>query len=128
MYTIVHKTRTAEISFEESSYILIKLLPGSVIDEADALDNLLVIKNLSKGEKQLKLIDVRGKIILTDKAKEVSKNNVSQKNTIARAYLVDSFLNIVLRSFFESFNQSEIPQKFFTKKEDAIKWLMEFKK
>ncbi len=128
MYTIVHKTRTAEISFEEESYILIKLMPCSIIDDADALDNLLVIKNISKDDKYLKLLDMRGKITLTDKAKEVSQKNVSDKTTIARAYLVDSFLTTVLQSFLENFSRSEVPQKFFTKKEDAVKWLLEYKK
>lgn len=128
MTATIHKTRTAEISFEEDSYVYVKLIPNSVIDEADALDNLLVIKTISGNSKQLKLIDSRGKITLTPKAVEVSKKNVSDKNTLARAYLVDSFLSTVLRSFFESFQRSEIPQKFFTKKEEAVKWLLTFKK
>ena len=48
-------TRTANISLEKEGYIKISILPGSVIDIEDALDNLLVIKNLSERKKMLKL-------------------------------------------------------------------------
>jgi len=40
-------TRTAEISLEKEGYIKIKIVPFSVIDEDDALDNLVVVKNIS---------------------------------------------------------------------------------
>jgi hypothetical protein len=124
MVTTMYKTRTAEISLENEGYILIKLLSDVIIDDADALDNLLVIKNLSGNEKQLKLVDIRGDVVLTPKAKDVSKNLVANKNTIARAYLVDSFLTGLLKTFFESFTKPAVPQKFFTNKEAAVKWLL----
>ena len=121
-----YKTRTAEISLEKAGYIKIKVIAGSVIDEADALDNLLVIKNLSANQKKLKLVDLRGKWKFTTKGKEVAKKNSSVKNTIARAYIIDSLLTKIMMKFFESFTRPDVPQMFFTNEKEAIKWLLQF--
>ena len=51
-------TRTAEISLDKRGFMKIKILPDSIIDVEDALDNLLVIKSFSSGKKILKLIDL----------------------------------------------------------------------
>ncbi|MBK7666549.1 MAG: hypothetical protein IPJ32_03910 [Sphingobacteriaceae bacterium] len=44
-------TRTAKISLEKEGYIKIQMLPDIIVDAEDALDNMLVIKNLSDGKK-----------------------------------------------------------------------------
>ena len=121
-------TRTAKISLEKEGYIKISILPGSVIDSEDALDNLLVIKNLSGGKKMLKLVDARGKWSITSAAKKVSKKNVSPENTIARAYIIDSFLTKVMFNFFKSFTKSNTPEDFFNDEREALDWLLSFKK
>ncbi len=121
-------TRTAKISLEKEGYIKISILPDSIIDTEDALDNLLVIKNLSEGKKMLKLFDARGKWSMTSEAKKVSKKNVSPENTVARAYIIDSFLTKVMFNFFRSFTRLEVPEDFFNNEQEAIDWLLSFKK
>ena len=120
-------TRTAEITLDKRGFIRFSVLPDAVIDAEDALDNFLVIKTLSGGKKMLKLVDVRGKWKITKAAKEVSKKNVSPDNTIARAYVIDSFITKFLLSFFRSLNAQVVPQEFFTNESEAIKWLLAFK-
>ena len=122
------KTRTAEISLEKEGYIKIKIIAGSIIDEGDALDNFLVLKNLSNNQKKLKLIDLRGQWKFTSKGKETAKKNGSAKNTIARAYIIDSLLTKILMKFFDSFTRPDVPQLFFTNEKEAVKWLMSLKK
>jgi hypothetical protein len=117
-------TRTAKITLERGGYIKIKMLCGALVDTEDALDNLLVIKNLSEGRKTLKLVDIRGKWSITPEAKKVSKKNFTSENTIARAYIVDSYLTKVLLSFFQSFSNQEIPEEFFNHEDEAIAWLL----
>ena len=117
-------TRTAEINLDKRGFMKIKILPDSIIDVEDALDNLLVIKSFSEGKKTPKLIDLRGQWKMTKEAKEVSKKNVSAENTIARAYIIDSYLTKVMLSFFQSFQSKELPQQFFNSEEDAIQWLL----
>lgn len=121
-------TRTARITLEREGYIKVKMLSGAVVDDEDALDNLLVIKNLSGGEKTLKLIDIRGSWSITPEGKKVSQKNFSAENTIARAYIVDSFLTKVLLSFFQTFSRKEVPEEFFNHENEAITWLLSHKK
>lgn len=124
MSMIKQITRTAEVSIDEQGFLRFKIIEGSVIDEEDALDNLLVIKNISGNKKMLKLIDLRGKWKMTKTAREVSEKNVSPKNTIARAYVMDGFLTKLLFKFFKSFSSDECPQAFFTNEDKAIEWLL----
>ena len=117
-------TRTAEVSIDKQGFLRFKIIEGSVVDEEDALDNLLVTKNISENKRMLKLIDLRGKWKMTKKAREVSEKNVSAKNTIARAYIIDNFLTKLLLNFFRSFSSNDCPQEFFTDEEEAIDWLL----
>jgi hypothetical protein len=121
-------TRTARITIEKAGYIKIKMLAGSVVDAEDALDNLLVIKNLSEGRKTLKLIDIRGNWSVTSEAKKVTKKNFTPENTFARAYLVDSFLTKMLLSFFQSFSSKGIPEEYFNHEDEAVAWLLSHNK
>jgi len=117
-------TRTAEICKTSQGFIRIKIIPGSVIDEGDALDNLVVIKNISAGEKYLKLLDFTGDWSMTAEAKKISQKNSSPENTIARAYITDSYFAKLMHDFFDSLSMPELPQKFFTNENEAIEWLL----
>ena len=68
-------TRTANISLEKEGYIKIKMIPGIIVDAEDALDNMLVIKNISAGKKMLKLVDARGDWGITKEARAVAKKD-----------------------------------------------------
>jgi len=58
-------TRTAKISLEKEGYLKLAIIPGVTVDAEDALDNLIVIKNLSAGKKMLKLVNARGNWSMT---------------------------------------------------------------
>lgn len=121
-------TRTAIITLESEGYIKIKMLPGVVIDAEDALDNMLVIKNLSAGNKMLKLVDARGSWSMTPEARKTSKKNFKPETTLARAYIVDSFLTKLMFTFLRSFTNKKVPEEFFNHEDDAVAWLLTFKK
>ncbi len=120
-------TRTAKISLEQG-YLKIVMLPNVVVDAEDALDNLLVIKNLSAGNKMLKLVDARGNWSMTPEARRVSTKHFSSETTLARAYIVDSFLTKMMLNFLRSFTEKKVPEEFFNHEEEAIAWLLSFKK
>jgi hypothetical protein len=120
-------TRTAQISLEEEGYIKVKMLPNNVVDVEDALDNMLVIKNLSAGKKMLKLIDVRGNWSTTSESRKISMKNFSPETTIARAFIVDSFLSKVMFKFLRSFGEKKVPEEFFNHEEEAVTWLLSHK-
>lgn len=121
-------TRTAKISLEKEAYLKIVMLPDVVVDTEDALDNMLVIKNLSAGKKRLKLVDARGNWRMSSGARKVSKKNFSPETTIARAYIVDSYLTKIMFNFLRSFTERKVPEEFFNHEEEAITWLLSHKK
>jgi hypothetical protein len=121
-------TRTAKISIEKEGYLKIEMLPGVVIDVEDALDNMLVVKNLSAGKKMLKLVDARGNWSMTREAKKVSSKNFSPETTLARAYIVDSYLTKVMFNFLRSFTEKKVPEEFFNHEGEAVTWLLTYKK
>jgi hypothetical protein len=124
MQTSHFTTRTANISLEKEGYLKIDMLPDVVVDAEDALDNLLVIKNLCAGKKTLKLVDARGKWSMTTEARKVSKKNFSPETTLARAYIVDSFLTKIMFNFLRSFTEKKVPEEFFNHEEEAVTWLL----
>jgi hypothetical protein len=121
-------TRTAKISLEKEGYLKIDMLPDVVVDAEDALDNLLVIKNLCAGKKMLKLVDARGNWSMTAEAKKVSAKNFTPETTLARAFIVDSFLTKIRFNFLRSFAEKKVPEEFFNHEEEAIAWLLSHKK
>jgi hypothetical protein len=122
------KTRTAEIT-EEKDFVRITIIPGSVVDKEDALDNMLVIKNICGNQKTLKLVDLRGKWRITPEARRVTEKNTSELTTIAAAYIIDSFLTNITIRFLKAIGKGPgIPQEFFRSEQKAIDWLMQFKK
>ena len=121
------KTRTAEIT-DEGDFIRFKVISGSVVDVEDALDNMLVAKNLSGGKKTLKLVDLRGKWRITPEARKATEKNVSEHSTIAAAYIIDSFLTQITLRFLKAIGRIPgIPQEFFKSEKKAIEWLLKFK-
>lgn len=122
-----YKTRTAEIT-DEGDFIRLKVIWGSVVDVEDALDNMLVLKNVSGGRKTLKLVDLRGKWRITPEARKVTEKNVSEHSTIAAAYIIDSFLTHITLRFLKAVGRIPgIPQEFFKSEKKAIDWLLRFK-
>jgi hypothetical protein len=100
-----------------------------VVDKEDALDNMLVIKNICGNQKTLKLIDLRGKWRITPEARRVTEKNTSETTTIAVAYIIDSFPTKITLRFLQAIGKGPgIPQEFFRTEKKAIEWLMQFKK
>jgi hypothetical protein len=120
-------TRTAKIFIDENNVLQILLYKNSVVDYEDALDNVLVVKTLTKGEPCLKLIDIRYQVTIEAKAQRFIDTKDVQNKTIARAVIINSSVKRVTFNFFTKFNSNQTPTKFFTCKKEAIEWLKSFK-
>jgi len=119
-------TRTATIFMDEHNVLYMIMLEGVRLDLEDAVDNALVIKNLSEGTKVLKLIDARVSFSMDRKAREFVKS-VDLKQTIARAVVKGSTISILLLKFFTGISKPKIPTKIFSDYDEAYKWLLSFK-
>jgi len=121
----MEKTRTCEMFVDELGILHVKILPNVIIDIEDAADNFLLAKSLTNDKKILKLVDARNSFKIEKKAQVfIQKENDPDKN-IARAVIVNSFIEKYLQEFFMSLDNS-IPVKIFTSEKKAIEWLKTF--
>lgn len=122
------KTRTGEFFIDEHDILNAVMFEDVVVDYEDALDNFLVIKDLTHNKATLRLIDLTNNPKFERKAKKFLENKEVQSMAIARAILTGSNVKMISLNFFTKLNTSKIPTKFFTNYEEAIYWLKSFKK
>ncbi len=122
------QTRTADIDLDDNNILHIVLLPNVKMDIEDAVDNLLVVRHLTKNKPCVKLIDIRSGFMIERKAKILIDKSATQKKTIARAILTGSSIKKVAFNFFLKYNSHSIPTKFFTEVNEAIEWLKSYQK
>lgn len=120
------KTRTGEFFVDERTILHVIMFNDVVVDYEDALDNFLVIKNITGNQPCAKFFDFTNKPKFEKKAKRFLENKEVQKMTIARAILTSNGVQRVSLNFFVRFNTSNIPTKFFTDRNEALEWLAQF--
>ena len=121
------KTRTAEIWKDENDIFWIKLLPDVEIDLEDIIDNVLVARNITGGKAVLKIVDSRSNWTMTNEAEIYFKKEDTPEKTIARAVLINSVMDKLIKRFLLALLKPEVPLKFFTSEAEAVKWLLSFK-
>lgn len=121
-------TRTAEIWKDKDDIFWVKLIPGMEIDMEDITDNLLVTRNITGGKPHLRVLDSRGSWKMTADAQKYFKQEDTPEKTIARAVLTTSLIDKIFKRFLLTLFKLEVPLKFFTSEEDAVKWLLNFKR
>lgn len=119
-------TRIANVKVDENKIIHITFFNAIDIDDFDVLDLNLVIRNLSKNEPSLKLVDTRVKWSISPVAKKSALAQNKLNKTLARAILVSSLPKVALFSFLKKFETKQYPQKYFTNYEEAYTWLLSF--
>ncbi len=120
------KTRTGEFFVDEHSILHVIMFNNVLVDHEDALDNFLVIKNITKNQPCVKFFDFTNNPSFDKKAKRFLENKEVQKMTKARAILTSNSVQKVSLNFFVRFNTSNIPTKFFTDRYEALEWVTQF--
>jgi hypothetical protein len=88
------------------------------------LENLLYLKQIA-GDKQLLVINYVAPYTQISTEARAFLANGSHKSFIkAEAYCIHSLAQKLLASFFVKIDKPKVPVKFFTKKEEAEKWLL----
>lgn len=123
----ITETRTAHIQKDENDILIITMKDCRRIDEYDVVDYHLALRHLTGNKPALKLVDTRASWSMDRKAKERSKLENTKQNTIARAVVVSNFLKATLFKYFHDLGKKDVPQEFFTDKDEAYKWLLTFK-
>ncbi len=120
-------TRTGEFYVDKHGILHAIMHPDVVVDYEDALDNFLVIKNLTNSKPALRLLDLTNNPKFVSKAKKFLENKEVNSMALARAILTTNAVKKVSFNFFIKLNPNKIPTKFFTDYDLAIIWLRSFK-
>ncbi|MGZ3943066.1 MAG: DUF7793 family protein [Bacteroidia bacterium] len=121
-------TRTAVMWKDENSIFWVQLIADVEIDKEDVVDNLLVTRTITENKPHLKVLDSRSNWKMTKEAEEYFKREDSPEKTIARAVLVRSVADKLIRKFLITLYKPNVPINFFTSESEAVKWLLEHKK
>jgi len=120
-------TRTVEAFIDESGILRIKVFDGVKIDLADAVNNFLAFKQLSAGQRRLKLIEGSSYWRSTKEARNYSLKEDVPEKTIAKAVLVKGIIGLLIYSLLIKRGKPKIPVKVFLFENKALKWLNSFK-
>lgn len=120
-------TRTVEAFIDETGILRIKAFDGVKIDLADAVNNFLAFKQLSAGQRRLKLVDGKSYWKSTKDARNYSLKEDVPEKTIAKAILVRGIINLLIYTLVIKRSNSKIPVKIFLFENKALKWLKSFK-
>jgi hypothetical protein len=120
------KTRTGEFFVDENTILHVIMFNDVIVDYEDALDNFLVIKNITNNQPCVKFIDLLNKPKFEKKAKRFLENKEVQTMTKAHAILTTNSVQKISLNFFVRFNTSNIPTKFFTDRSEALEWVTQF--
>lgn len=119
-------TRTVEAFIDETGILRIKIFSGVKIELEDAVNNFLAFKQLSTGQRRLKLIDGRGYWRSTKEARNYSLKEDVPEKTIAKAVLL-SIIGLLIYFLLMKQGNPKIPVKIFLSEKKALKWLHSFK-
>jgi hypothetical protein len=120
-------TRTAELTYNSNTRILrIKILEGSDIELADALQNHEATKMLTKKDNYLVLVDGRVSLSVSREARAFAAQSKNDNQCIASAFLITSTANKLIGNFYINVNKPSTPTKIFSTEEKAVEWLEVF--
>ncbi|MDO8998571.1 MAG: hypothetical protein Q7W45_02320 [Bacteroidota bacterium] len=121
------ETRTSTIFLDEHGIIIITMKNCGLIDEYDVIDANFVIRFKANQKPAYKLLEANADWDLNEKAKARVEMENSKIYTAARAIVVSNKLKATVLKYLQKLSKKEFPQKFFTSKEEAHKWLLELK-
>jgi hypothetical protein len=114
----------AKISYVGNGLIIIKMLPGSVIDLDTARDIVKLTSDIANNELHCNLVDIRNmKYISADAQKHFSRQN--HHNIPAIALLIDSRIQKNLANLYFKFTNPMIPTRAFDNEEEAEHYLLQ---
>lgn len=120
------KQSRANMYIEDGIFYIIHA-QGTVIDLADAKDGVAKRLEICKGKKYPLFVDGRGIKKFDKQARAYLAGPDGIKGVSAGAFLINSRIKELLANAWFSLNKPAVPTKLFTKKEDAIKWLENYK-
>jgi hypothetical protein len=121
------RTKTDEITIDEHGIVHKKVIEGVHICRTDVQETEEACAKLSGQDKYLVLVDATALHTMTPEGTEELKKTLDTKR-IATAILSDKLGIRILFSYLSQREGGSTPLQLFTEKEEAIQWLLQFKK
>ena len=122
----VIETSTAEISLLPGNIVKMKFKQDVDVTLEEIKENHEAAKKITNGKKHFVLLDVRGYITGSDKARAFCASKTPVPYRMAVAAIVDSLAVRLRTNSYIKFNKPVIPTRIFSEEEKAIEWLKKF--
>lgn len=115
-------TPTAKLSFDGK--VLVTALQDNIeLEKQDVVDNFLASQKLTQGNPYLSLVITAPYTTITKEAREAANRPEYYAHTIAQALVVKTLATRIMGNFIIRLYKNYCPQRLFTSKEEALKWL-----
>ncbi|MFI5142235.1 MAG: hypothetical protein ACHQII_07760 [Bacteroidia bacterium] len=117
--------RITTIYVREDGVLVLDIKPNQVFSKIDAEDAIAVAGKLGEGKKFRNLILVGEHTIADIEAVKLSCSEEGSIYKLADAFVIHSLPQKLIANFYMKVVKPVTPTRFFTKVEDAEKWLAE---
>jgi len=121
------RTNTDEISIDEHGIIHKKVLEGAHIDLTELKETEEICEKLSKQDKFLIMVDATAVHTMTPEAVKLLKEHIDTKR-VAAAIISNRLGMRIMIDYFTNVEKCATPIKIFQTHEEALEWLLKFKK
>lgn len=105
-----------------------KLLPGITLTLSEVKTNIEVVRQLSGGKRMPLCIDISQIGSITREARQYSAGESVEEVISALAILIGSVMTQVLGNLWLGINKPVFPSRLFTSRDEAMRWLRNYKK
>lgn len=117
------KTNKCIIKLITPTIVENKIIDGCDINVVDLTEIRNLNVKLTKGNPFAVLLDAGQYTSITTEAREIAATKSFSKNTIAKAFIINSLPQRIVGNFYIKVNKPFSETKLFTSKEKGIEWL-----
>jgi len=122
------RTKTSEMYFDEHGILHKTVIENCHIDLETLKESDRITREFTNDEKVLMLYDARNHFTITEDALQYSQKDIFSKQRIATAVVSKKTGIKITVDFMNNNMEMPAPIKIFANTDDAIKWLLTFKK
>jgi hypothetical protein len=124
----IKRTKTSEMLIDDHGIFHKTVIENCHVDLEALKESDKITEELTEGKKVLMLYDARNHFTLTEDAMEYAQKDIFNKKRIATAIVSNKTGIKITIDYMNKVMKPTIPIKIFSTKEDALEWLLTFKK
>ena len=116
------ETRTVKATFD-GRVLLTVVMDNMELDVAEVLENFEACERLTRGRPYLSLVISAPYTTVTKEAREELNHPRFYEHAVAQAIVVKSLASRIMGNFLIRLYKKYCPQRLFTNRDEALKWL-----